>query len=557
MTNWDIALNLMDLKLLFLLSGKRHLASIYEKSAYSVAAMDYPIESKEDVLFLPESVRLDIAEILIGETPSSKKNLEAHLPRGLIILSKLPNLRPESIAMLYKTLGVDSISDLSKVLKTDRIKNRGGFGARFEERVRKSILLYNRKNRELSLFEGFSYANSIRSLLLKNGLKHIEVAGSIRRGKEKVSNINFVVSDSNAVNLIKSSMNYKNVEKENEFMLSIKDLNNVRIEFLIVPEQYFASAFMYYTGSKLHNLKIRNIAKNRGFEVASEGYILIEEGNEKIIYKKLGLQYIPPEIREGNEEIDLAERGELPLLVNYSDIKGDLHVHSNFSDGTNSIGEIKEEAIYHNYQYIAITDHSASLKVANGLTKDRLLKEMDVINKLNKEDEITLLKGSEIEIDRKGNLDFNDSILRNLDVCLAAMHTGFNETGDVNTMRLRNALSNRYINILAHPMGRLVSVRDGFSFNVETILDYAKKNNIALEINVFPKRMDLSVNLIKQARNFGVKYFSIGTDSHNVGHLNFMHYGVKILRRAYLTKEELVNTFELDELRRFLCIKRH
>ncbi len=557
MTNWDIARVLMDVKLLLLLKGKRNLASVYEKSAYSIAAMECPVENKEDIFFLPEAIKSDVEEILTGEVPSFKKDLESQLSKGLIMLSKLPYLSPENATMLYRTLGIDSISDLSRALRKHEIRDKSGFGTRFEEQVRKSLLLYNKENRELSLFEGFSYANSIRNLLLKKGLKHVEVAGSIRRGKEKVNNLNLVVSGHNTPDLIKNCLTYKKVEKENKFKLYLKDPHNVQIKFIIVPEKYFSSAFIYYTGSKLHNQKLKNIAMVKGFDISQEGYILVQGTSEKAVYEKLGLQYIPPEIREGEEEIELAKRNALPRLVEYSDIKGDLHIHSNFSDGTSSIDEIREEAIYHNYQYIAITDHSDSLKVANGLSKRRLLKEMNIVDKLNREGEITILKGSEIEINRKGELDFDDSFLQKLDVRLAAMHTGFDKTNTVNTMRLKKVLSNKYVNILAHPMGRLVSIRDGFSFNIGTVFDYARKNDIALEVNVFPKRMDLSVSLIKQAKRSGVQYFSVGTDSHNVGHLNFMRYGVKLLRRAYLTKEEVINTFELDELRGFLWAKRH
>ncbi|MCD6426649.1 MAG: PHP domain-containing protein [Caldisericaceae bacterium] len=556
MTNWEIYLNLMDVRRMLLLKKERSLASLYEKSAYSVAAMDKQVKGRGDLLFLPERVASDIEELFFsGGTFSFKKHLEEEIPKGLLMISGLPGIKPESALKLYNTLGIDSISDLRK--KIGVLRKRSDFGARFEEQVRKSLLLYEKDYRELTLFEGFSYGNSIKSLLSESGMEKIEVAGSVRRGKETVNNINFVVSGKNAKEIIKKVVSYKKIEKEREEFIVLKDLRNVRLLFLIVPEKYFYSALVYYTGSRSHVNKLKDIAKAKGFSVSKNGYVLAEVSDEEEFYSMIGLQYIPPEIREGEEEIDLAERDAIPDLINESDIRGDLHVHSNFSDGTNSLSEIAEEGIYKGYDYVAITDHSGALKIANGLSEERLLKETEIIDKINKEGEITILKGSEVEILKDGSLDFTNEVLKKLDLVLAAMHTGFDEDSIANNIRVEKALSNENTNILAHPTGRLVSMRNGFSLDMGALFELAKKNSVVLEVNVFPKRMDLSASLVKQAIRAGVKFFSIGTDSHNVGHMNFMRYGVKILRRAWLTPENVINTFDTQELKGFLCEKRH
>ncbi len=556
MTNWEIYLNLMDVRRMLLLKKERSLASLYEKSAYSVAAMDKQVKGRGDLLFLPERVASDIEELFFsGGTFSFKKHLEEEIPKGLLMISGLPGIKPESALKLYNTLGIDSISDLRK--KIGALRKRSDFGVRFEEQVRKSLLLYEKDYRELTLFEGFSYGNSIKSLLSESGVEKIEVAGSVRRGKETVNNINFVVSGKNTKEIIKKAVSYKKIEKEREEFIVLKDLRNVRLLFLIVPEKYFYSALVYYTGSRSHVNKLKDIAKAKGFSVSKNGYVLAEVSNEEEFYSMIGLQYIPPEIREGEEEIDLAERNAIPNLINESDIRGDLHVHSNFSDGTNSLSEIAEEGIYKGYDYVAITDHSGALKIANGLSEERLLKETEIIDKINKEGEITILKGSEVEILKDGSLDFTNEVLKKLDLVLAAMHTGFDEDSIANNIRVEKALSNENTNILAHPTGRLVSMRNGFSLDMGALFELAKKNNVVLEVNVFPKRMDLSASLVKQAIRAGVKFFSIGTDSHNVGHMNFMRYGVKILRRAWLTPENVINTFDTQELKGFLCEKRH
>jgi len=556
MTNWEIYLNLMDVRTMLLLKKERSLASLYEKSAYSVAAMDETVKDKERLTFLPEQVIFDIEEMLVsGNSFSFKKKLEEEIPKGLRMIATLPGIKPDSALKLYNLLGVDSISDLRRNLNAIRYRN--DFGIRFEEQVRRSLLLYEKDYKELTLFEGFSYGNSVKRLLLENGLKQVEIAGSVRRGKETVKNINFVVSGERALEIIKRSVSYKRIEKEKQNFIALKDSRNIRLMFLIVPEKYFYSALVYYTGSRLHVSKLREIAKAKGFSISKNGYVLVESKSEEEFYSLLGLQYIPPEVREGEEEIELAERNAIPELVEQSDIKGDLHIHSNFSDGTNSIFEIVEESIFRNYEYVAITDHSGSLKIANGLSEERLLKEMEIIDRINKEGEINLLKGSEVEILKDGSLDFTSDVLERLDVVLVAMHTGFEESAASNNVRVERALSNKNTNILAHPTGRLISMRSGFSLDMNRVFSIAKKNKVALEVNVFPKRMDLSASLVKQARRAGVEFFSIGTDSHNVGHMNFMQYGVKILRRAWLTPENVINTFDFKELKGFLCTKTH
>ncbi len=557
MTNWDVYRILLYTSKLLLLSGRVSEAKIYEKSAYSVAALDYSIRDASDVIFLPDSIRNDIEEILTTGTFSYKNELELRIPKGITSLLKLPYLSPENVAALYANLGIASISELQRAVETHRIKKSKGFGMRFEEQVKKSLLSYRKDSNELTLFDAFSYANSVKRLLSNKGILKIEVAGSVRRGKEKVNDLNFVVNGKNVSDIIKSAINYKKIEKETSEFLYLKDWNNIRLKFLIVPEMYFCSALLFYTGSKLHNLKIKEIASVKGYKFSRQGYVMIKANNEEAVYNRLGLQYIPPEIREGNEEVELAKRKAIPKLIEYSDVLGDLHVHSNFSDGTNDINEIKEESILHGYRYIAITDHSKSLRIANGLNRNAIIKELNIIDRLNREREIKLLKGSEIEIRKDGALDFEDDLLERLDVRVAAMHSGFEDRKRVTTQRLKKALSNRFVNILAHPTGRLISFREGFDFDVEKIFKLAVINNVALEINVFPKRMDLPVSLIKYAKRLGVKYFSVGTDAHNVGHLNFMRYGVKILRRAFLTKDEVINSFDLNELEKFLWTKRH
>ncbi len=559
MTNWDIACIFLDTKQLLLLKRKWALASIYEKSAYSIIAMEDSIHSSEDVPFLPEPVREDVNEILYKGNSSLRERLEKEIPKGMQILARLPGIRASDVLRLYNIMNIDSVTSLSKAVNSGRIQSNREFGTRMEEQLRKSLFLYQKSKKELSLFEGYNYGRSIVLLLKANGIERVEIAGSIRRGKDKVNNINLVVlGDGESVkSTIKNHIPYKRIEKETTESISLKDKRNISLKFLIVKEPYFASALIYYTGSKMHNIRIKEIALSKGFKCSKKGYFLIKGKTERDVYSQLGMQYIPPEIREGEEEIDLALHYSLPHLIQDTDIKGDLHVHSNFSDGTNPLKEIKEEGFFHRYEYIAITDHSESLKIANGLSRERLLKQMQIIDRMNKEKDFPiLLKGSEIEINRDGSLDYGDSIFSKLDFVLCAMHSGFDDSADKNTLRLVNALSNKFVNVLAHPTGRMIGIRQGYPVNLMKVFEAAAENNVALEVNLFAKRMDLSSGLIRQAKRMGVKYFSVGTDAHNVGHLNMMSYGGKVLRRAWLKKEDVINTLSIKELKEFLWKKK-
>jgi len=556
MTNWNIACVLLDARDLLLLKGEKFLASIYEKSAYSVSALEFPLSSSYEIpLFLPQNIREDIREILNTGNFTLKGNLEKEVPKGMQVLLRLPGMYPENIVKLYTRADIDSVSDLSKAIHGGRIRKNREFGLRMEEQLRKSLLLYQNNTREITLFDGYTYGNSIVTLLKTKGVKKIEIAGSVRRGKERVNNINFVVlSDGEKTKeIIKKSLSYKRIEKETDDYIFLKDKRNILLKFLIVDEPYFSSAMIYYTGSKMHNIRIKEIGKAKGFECAKRGYLLVQGEGEKNVYEKLGMQYIPPEIREGEEEIDLSLRFSLPFLIQEEDIKGDLHVHTNFSDGMNSLREIKEESFFHKYEYVAITDHSSSLKIANGLSSKRLLKQMEFIDRINRERDFpVLLKGSEVEINKDGSLDFGSEMLSRLDFVVCALHSGFDSSAAENTAKIVSALSNKFVDVFAHPTGKMVDVRQGYAVNLSKVFEVAAKTGVAMEINLFPKRMDLSSGLVKQARRMGVKYFSVGTDAHNIGHLNMMGYGIKILRRAWLKKGDVVNTLNFKELKEFL-----
>jgi len=556
MTNWDIANILLQTKLLLLLRGEKELAAKYENAAYTIGILDYPANDK-GIAFLPEIIQSDIQEILNTGNCEAKETLEKEIPKSLRGIANLPGMRAPDAIKLYEKLQIDSINDLKKAVSSGEIKEKKEFGTRFEEQLRRSLIEYERDFKELTLFEGYTYAKSIMMFLNKDFT--IKLAGSVRRGKELVNNIDFVVAGDKEKfkKILNELISIKKTGKENQNFVSIKDKYNIILNFYFVPHEYFYSALIYFTGSKIYSKMLNEIGKVKGFNISKEGYLLIEGQDEKQIFEKLGMQYTPPEIREGEEEIDLALSNSLPELIDEKDIKGDLHIHSNFSDGTNSIREIKNEASFKNYTFIAITDHSQSLKIARGVSKEKLLKEFEIIDKINMDgDEPVLLKGIEAEINMDGTLDVEMDLEKKFDIIIGALHA-FSQTNYENTERVKKAIESGLINVIAHPTGRIIHVREAMPLNFDEISKAASKNRVTLEINLFPNRIDLSSGLVKEARRNGLKYFSIGTDAHNTGHLNFMEYGIKILRRSWVKREELINTFELKELREFLWNRKH
>jgi DNA polymerase (family 10) len=556
MTNWEISRALHDLKILLELTNEKSSASLYEQAAYTLAAINYPIhQSSGNLYFIPSKIREDVYELDETGNCSTKELLERAVPKSLRTIARIPGLRPENASKLYNMVPADSIADVKRALGSGRISNL--FGARFEESLRRGIFEYEKESSSLNLFEAYSYAKSITMNLQE--LYKIDVAGSVRRGKEVTGNIDFVVQ-SKYEPFYESILNVvpvKSYERKGENICQLKDKYGNLLRFYLVSGEYYYSALQYFTGSKAHNKEIVQIVKAKGFKIGREGYALINAQSEEEFYEKLDMQYIPPEIREGEEEIELAKSFSIPKLIEISDIQGDLHVHSDFSDGTNTISELKEEASFHKYSYFAITDHSQSLKIAKGLTRERLFREIKIIDKINSEKmEPYILKGTESEINEDGSIDTTYEERSKLDLVIGALHS-FSQKSFDNTKRVIKAMRTGLINTIAHPTGRILNVRESMNIDFIKIAEEAAATGTALEINLFPNRMDLSTGLIKQAYRTGVRTFTIGTDAHNAGHFNFMEYGLKVLRRAWLMPDSVLNAYQLEELKEILWMKKH
>lgn len=483
------------------------------------------------------------------------------IPEGLFELLNIPNLGPKTIKLIYEELGVQNLQQLIEVINNGKLENLPMMGKKkienFKDGIRQYLSLKNTRRRyPIGIVEKVVYY-FVNELKKNKMIKNLEVAGSFRRHCETVGDIDILVSGENGEKIIKYFTDLKNVSKviaKGDTKGSIIDNElNIQIDLRVVPEKSFGAALQYFTGSKAHNVKLRGIAKEKGYKLSEYGLFKKDEyicgEREGDVYKRLGLLLIPPELREDRGEIELAQKGEIPEIIELKDIKGDLHIHSNYSDGTDCIEEIAKYGIKLGYDYVGIADHSKSVKYAGGLEIEKIYKQIEEIDELNKKiKDIRILKGAEVDILKNGELDFPEDVLKRLDYVIAAIHQGFKKNV---TERIISAMENPYVKIIAHPTGRLLSGREGYDVDIEKVFWKAKEKNILLEINAYYDRLDLNEINAKRAKELGIKLV-INTDSHNIKMMDDIYFGVYIARRAWLNKSDIINTNKLTELIKIL-----
>ncbi|MFH1288791.1 MAG: DNA polymerase/3'-5' exonuclease PolX [bacterium] len=488
------------------------------------------------------------------------EELKKEVPDGLVSLLSVPGLGPKGVSKLNRELGIKDIDDLKKAINDGRLCELEGFGEKKEENIARGVEIFESNKGRISLGSAFPIVENILEYLFL--LKEIEKAipaGSLRRMKETIGDIDILVTGKSGRQIIEHFKKYPGVKEvlaSGETKGSVRVDGGIQVDLRFVPEESFGSALQYFTGSKNHNIKLREMAKKIGLKVNEYGVFRGEERlggkSEDEIYKLLNLPLVPPEMREDRGEIEFAVKGQMPNLVENRNIRGDLHVHSRYSDGINSLREIADAGKKMGYEYIAITDHSQSLHIGHGLTVEKLEKQIEEIDAVNKEIKgITILKGSEVDIKNDGGLDFPDNLLKKLDIVIASIHSGFKQDEDRLTGRALDAMDNPYVSIFAHPTGRLIGERDAYQINIEKVINKAAGKNIALEINAYYKRLDLNDINSRRAKEIGAK-LAIGTDAHNIGQLWMMKFGVGVARRGWLENKDVLNTFSLKALKNWL-----
>ncbi len=568
MRNSDIAAILEEVADLLELKAVAFKPNAYRKAARSVREMGQELEEyrkKEDLRAIPgvgEAIAKKVEEILDTGRLRYLDEMKEELPAGLLQLMEVPDIGPKTAMRLYKELRITNLHELKAAAGAHQIRELKGFGEKSEERVLQGIALLERRSGRMLLGYAYPTAERMRSYIQeKAGLKLISLGGSLRRMKETIGDVDLLAGSKDAGKVMDVFASYPEVEEVLErgttkSVVRLKD--GTQVDLRVVKEEEYGAALQYFTGNKEHNVELRSMAIDKGMKLNEYGLFMkdtnkvVAREREEDIYRALGLEVMPPELRENRGEIQAAMRGRLPRPIDLSDIKGDFHVHTLASDGSATIEEIAFAAKRKRYEYVGITDHSQSLGVANGLSVERLLGNMDIARNITERVEgVKVLIGAEVEILEDGSLDYPDDVLERLDYVIGAVHSKFKMSESEMTKRLLTAMSNDHLTILAHPTGRVLEQREPYLFGKDEVFQAAKDNEVCLELNAYVERLDLSDVDCMKAKEIGAKV-AIGTDAHSLSQMDYMLYGVATARRGWLEPKDLLNCLSLPELVDFL-----
>jgi len=535
----------------------------YRKAAYQIGSLGRDISglTREDLVKIPgigRDLAGKIGEYLGTGRVEAYEKMKLEHPEDLVSLIYIPGVGPKTAGMIYEKYGVADITGLERLVREHKLASLPGIRKKTEENILKGIEMIKRNSMRHPLGRVRPVAQEIVLLLSVNApVEKIEIAGSIRRWKETINDIDIVAAskDPGAVMKVFTHMpDIKDVLMKGPTKSSVVRKEGIRVDLRVVEEESYGSSLAYFTGSKEHNIRLRKLAAEAGMEINEYGIFRGGDGiklggrEEEDIYDILGLQYVPPELREDTGEIEASMRGDLPGLLDIFDIRGDLHIHSNWSDGRLDLEEIVKESKERGYGYAAVTDHSKGLHVARGLTEERLIAQIRAIDVMNNRlGDFRLLSGVEANIRTDGSLDVAEDILKRMDVVIASVHSGFKQTMERMTGRILTAMKNPYVSIIAHPTGRLLGERESYEVDMKEILRAACDTGTSLEINSYPLRLDLVEPYIRTAKSLGVPIV-INTDAHNAGHFDNMIFGVSAARRGWLEKHDVLNTLDCTQL---------
>ncbi|WP_193165234.1 DNA polymerase/3'-5' exonuclease PolX [Microbulbifer hainanensis] len=517
------------------------------------------LDDSADLTELPD-IGKDLAEKIATLVDSGKlpllDEIEQRTPAALSELMKIEGLGAKRVKVLHDALDIDSIDDLKKAVASGEIRDIEGFGEKSEEKIKQRLERFSGEEQRTKLIEAEEIAAPLLDYLKQaDGLKDILVAGSYRRRKETVGDLDILITARKDANIMDYFVDYEDIEEivsKGETRSTVHLRCGMQVDLRVVPQVSFGAAQHYFTGSKDHNIAVRKLGIKKGYKINEYGVFKgdkrIAGKTEKSVYASVDLPYIPPELRENHGELDAARKGTLPNLVTLEDLRGNLHTHTDATDGHDTLKAMAEAAAERGFEYLAITDHSRHLTVAHGLDQKRLQQQIKAIDKLNDTlDGIRLLKSIELDILEDGKLDLPDSVLGELDFVLCAVHYKFNLSRQKQTERILRAMDNRYVNILAHPCGRLINEREAYDIDLEKVLEGATERGCFIELNAQPDRLDLTDEGCRMAKAMGVK-ISIAADAHSKSGFDNLRFGIDQARRGWLEAADVINTRPLKAL---------
>ena len=547
----------------------------YERAAEALESLQGQVaeiyQDEKALLAIPgigKSMAANIREIFRdGKLQAREELLQKYRPSMLDLL-KIQGLGPKTIALIWDAFQVCDIEGVARLAQEGKLRDLPRLSEKSEQKILKSIESYRQITGRFLIDKADEIAAKMSSLLEGlPGVEKITPAGSLRRGKETVGDVDLLVTgkccsdEAQRNKVIEQILQFPgilDVLAKGENKVSFKLRSGMQVDVRLLPPESFGTALQYFTGSKSHNVTLRQRALRLGYTLNEYGLVRMEDNkrvagqNEEEIYKKLGVAFIPPELRENCGEVEAAEKDELPELITEADLQGDVHMHTVETDGKCTIEEMAEAARERGYKYMAITDHSKNLAFANGLDDKRAEEHIKKIRKANKQMEgITIFAGIEVDILAEGELDLSDSVLEQMDLVIASVHSHFQQDHAQMTERLLRAVSNPNVSIVGHPTGRLLLRREGYNFDCEKVFAAAAQAGIALEHNAYPDRLDLRDQHLRLAKSKGAK-FVINTDSHHTSHMEKIRYGVLQLRRAWLTKQDVLNTLPVAEFAKIM-----
>ena len=569
MGNSDVARIFYEIADMLELQGVSFKPQAYRRAASAIEQLEIDIEDAvrdgrhKEIPGVGAAIAKKIEEIVETGRLSYLDKLKAELPPGLLDILTVPDVGPKTAMLLFRELGISSVADLKEAAESHRLRALKGFGARAEERILQGIRTLEASGGRTLLGEALPVARAyLKHLTDEFPSAQASICDSLRRGRETIGDLDLLIASEEPDPVVEAFASYdlvSTVLAKGSTKSSVRLQNGLQVDLRVVAPSSYGAALQYFTGSKEHNVVIRKIGVERGLKVNEYG--VFERDSERpvageaedAVYESLGLQWIPPELREDAGEVAAAREGKLPALIDQSDVRGDFHVHTEWSDGSDSIETVVSAAASRGYEFVAITDHSQSLTIANGLSPEKLRKQIKEVRRIGEvyADRMMVLSGSEVDIKPDGTLDYPPSILDELDMVIASVHSKMKMPKAEMTRRITNALESGHVDILGHPTARIIGRRNPVELDMEEVLQVAADTGVAMEINAFPDRLDLRDVHCRLAKEFGVPV-AIGTDSHSIRHLEYLELGIITARRGWLGKQDVLNTLSPGEIRRRL-----